>query len=88
MKQLIINAQAILSKEDLYRMINEELKLPEWQGNNLDALWDTLSVWNEPLQIIVEHQYLLLAVLGQYGQNFLELLDDLAEENSNITIQS
>ena len=87
MKQIVIKGDLLFSKEDLYQVFADGLALPEWHGHNLDALWDTLSVWSEPLQIIVEYQELLLAVLGQYGHNFLDLLDDVAAENINIIVQ-
>ena len=86
-KKISINGAMISDKEDLYQIFMENLFLPEWHGHNLDALWDTLSVWSESLQIEVEQQELILAALGQYGDNFLEMLDELAEENSSITVQ-
>lgn len=86
MQQIIINGEIIFTKADLYQPFINSLALPAWQGQNLDALWDTMSVWSEPVQISVQNEGMLLAVLGTTGQAFLDLLDELAKENPQITL--
>ncbi len=43
MKEIILKGGELISKEDFHKIIKEELKLPDYYGNNLDALWDSLT---------------------------------------------
>lgn len=56
MKTIVIDFNEIKEIEDFYTIIKRELNLPEYFGNNLDALYDVLtSEWEMPLQIKFEH---------------------------------
>jgi RNAse (barnase) inhibitor barstar len=41
--QLVLDGAGIDSEADLHRALTELLGLPEWYGQNLDALWDVLE---------------------------------------------
>lgn len=43
MNSIIIDFKNINSKEDFYPELAEKCELPEYFGNNLDALWDILT---------------------------------------------
>ncbi|MHB9055118.1 MAG: barstar family protein [Paludibacteraceae bacterium] len=43
MKQIIFNFENIKSIEDFYTEAKVKLALPEYFGNNLDALWDSVT---------------------------------------------
>lgn len=61
--------------------------MPDYFGNNLDALWDVLSTASKELEIHVIYSDDLLFELGAYGKAVLRLFLDLGEENKNITIE-
>ena len=43
MKTVVIDFSKCKYPLDLHNEIREKLELPEWYGNNLDALWDMLT---------------------------------------------
>ena len=54
MKTVIIDFSECEYPLDLHNEIKEKLELPEWYGNNLDALWDMLTGFIEtPVSITV-----------------------------------
>lgn len=53
----------------------------------MDALWDILSSWNEPLAIIIEKPTRFVEQLGGYGESVLQLLQDAEEENAMISVE-
>ena len=54
MKTIIIDFSQCKYPLDLHNEIREKLELPEWYGNNLDALWDMLTGFIEtPFSITV-----------------------------------
>ena len=62
MKNITIDFSKCQYPMDLHNEIKEKLELPEWYGNNLDALWDMLTGFIEtPINISVifnpEYEY-------------------------------
>lgn len=47
MNKAVINGEQIRSMSDLHQTLKKELALPEYYGENLDALWDCLTGWVE-----------------------------------------
>ena len=75
---------------ELYRELKEKLELPDWCGENLDALWDALTgIMYTPADIsitkttawqeIQEHANSIVAVMqeaeAQYGEITVRILD-------------
>jgi ribonuclease inhibitor len=54
MKNIVIDFSKCKYPMDLHNEIRGKLELPEWYGNNLDALWDMLTGFIEtPIEITV-----------------------------------
>ena len=54
MKIIVIDFSKCKYPMDLHNEIRKKLELPEWYGNNLDALWDILTGFIEtPIEITV-----------------------------------
>ncbi|MBQ5708222.1 MAG: barstar family protein [Peptococcaceae bacterium] len=83
---LNLDGTVLKSKEELHSTISWQLQLTDYYGRNLDAFWDVLSAWNKPLIIKVTNTAQLYDYLGDYAQSLLELLRDVAAENSTITL--
>lgn len=81
----IIDGRRIKNKRMLHTLLKEELKLSEYYGKNLDALWDEISSSLRPREIVVKNKDQLLESLGDYGERFLETLYDLDKEVYNFT---
>ena len=55
--ELRLDSRMLDDKEALHGEIAKQLQLPLYYGNNLDALWDILTAWGNPLEIIIETSY-------------------------------
>ena len=54
MKNIVIDFSKCKYSMDLHNQLSKKLELPEWYGNNLDALWDMLTGFIEtPISITV-----------------------------------
>lgn len=76
------------NQEALHAHLKERLGLPDYYGENLDALWDCLRVDVEtPIAI----QWLDFAIsqraLGDYADKTLATLRDAQEEVPGLTIE-
>ena len=43
MKKIVFDFKKIKNKKDFYNELAEKVQLPEYFGNNLDALWDIIT---------------------------------------------
>ena len=87
MKRVRLNGNSMGTKELAHLYLKWRLNLPEYYGENLDALWDILSVHSEPLEISLYNKEKLIECLGEYGESIINLLKDISQENINISIQ-
>ncbi|MEA4912980.1 MAG: barstar family protein [Christensenella sp.] len=85
-KRLALNARRMTTREQAHAHIKERLRLPDWYGNNLDALNDCLGEIGEPTQIILRFAPLLEQNLGEYGLKLIRVLENASTENENIRV--
>ena len=53
MNKIILDGKDFKTKEELHKVLKEELELPEYYGENLDALWDCLTGWIDlPMEVM------------------------------------
>ena len=81
-----LNAHKMNTKARAHAHLKERLCLPEWYGNNLDALQDCLGGINEPTRIIVRFTPQLEDSLDEYGTKLLRVLRRSTEENDNLRL--
>ena len=84
MKHVILDGESLLTRSDLHKALREGLEFPEWYGNNLDALHDVLTEYNEETCIELKNPALLDEHLGDYAVYFMRVLRDCMEENSHL----
>lgn len=65
--------------------LKQQLNLPGYYGRNLDALFDLLMEISKNTVIHLIHKDQMIAVLGSYGEILLETLQQVADENRNLT---
>ena len=85
-RRLTLNAKRMTTREQAHAHIKARLRLPEWYGNNLDALNDCLGEIGQPTRIIVRYAPVLEETLGDYGVRIIRVLEQAAKENKNLTI--
>lgn len=84
MKKILLDGNLMKSKKDLFRLIKDKLNIDSFYGDNLDALWDVLSVYEEDLLIEMINTSSLLFYLGGYGNALISAFNDLSDENKHI----
>lgn len=86
MEEIFLDCNKMISKSIAHKYIKEMLKLPDYYGENLDALWDLLSTKSKMISIFVLHEQKLYENLGDYGKQLIEVFKDAADENSSIQL--
>lgn len=84
MNEIILDGSSMTSKTDAHKYIKDQLNLPAYYGENLDALWDLLSTYSKTIAIYVINEENLNENLGEYGKLLLDVFQDAAYENDNI----
>ena len=88
MRDIILDGGKVDNKDQLHAVLKEALQLPDYYGNNLDALWDCLTGWVEmPLMIRWLHFQESEEKLGEYSQLLLQLFRDAEEEIEGFHLQ-
>ena len=85
-KKLFLNARRMDTRERAHAHMKERLRLPEWYGNNLDALNDCLGEINEPTRIVLRFAPALERSLGEYGLTLISVLQQATETNKNLQL--
>ena len=86
MRKIILDIEKMRSLPMLHKYLHTALALPEYYGANLDALYDCLTEIAESTELVVPKKVADEAYLGWYGQQFLQMLQDAAEENTALKI--
>ena len=85
-RRLTLNAKRMATREDAHAHIKARLRLPEWYGNNLDALNDCLGEINEPTRIVLRFAPALERSLGEYGLSLISVLQQATGTNKNLQL--
>lgn len=89
MKTVVIDFSKCKYPMDLHNEIREKLELPEWYGDNLDALWDMLTGFIEtPIEITVIYKPENKAAenLKENVLKVIETFKEASEEDEEIKI--
>ena len=87
MKIIVIDFSECKYPLDLHNEIREKLELPEWYGNNLDALWDILTGFIQtPVTITVTFKPKTQAAenLRESVLKIIETFKEASEEDEEI----
>lgn len=74
--EIILDFSNIKDKTELHIYLKRELQLPDYYGNNMDALHDCLSEHGNNLCITVVHFDVLKQALGDYADVLLQVFLD------------
>lgn len=87
MIKVILDGSSMKNREMVHIYLKQRLKTPEYHGENLDALWDVLSSYSEPIEIELKNEEKLIENLGNYGQSLIRVFKDAGEKNENINFK-
>lgn len=85
MNQFVLDFKGIDSLLALHHYFKQAFSLPDYYGNNMDALWDCLSCcYDENTEIELKNIAALPADMEPVVQIMLELFQDLHDEDGVI----
>lgn len=87
METIVIDFSECKYPLDLHNEIREKLELPEWYGNNLDALWDMLIGFIETpitITVIFKPETKAAENLKENVLKIIETFKEAAEEDEEI----
>lgn len=85
-REFELNFSTCATWGEVYREIKQKLELPDWCGENLDALWDAVTgMMYTPAQITVSANVKNNALLPEI-KKIISLLYEAAEEYGQITV--
>lgn len=87
MQVQVLYGGALRSPQELHQLLARRLRLPDYYGVNLDALWDCLSERSQPLELILYEEEKLLQTLPDFGPRFLRLLEEAQEEGPGFQLR-
>ena len=79
MLKCTIDGAAMLSREAAHAELKRALELPEYYGENLDALYDCACTMDAEVTLV--HPAPMLEALKLYGCKLLETLFEASEQN-------
>ena len=83
-----IDLTGLDSREELHRRLREALPLPEWYGNNLDALHDALGEMEAPLELVFRNADGVSEDMRDYVRALRRLgVDAMLERPKEITVR-
>lgn len=85
MNHFVLNFSEIKTLLELHQYLKEVFSLPDYYGNNMDALWDCLSCcYNENTTIELRNFDVLRKRMEQTAKTMLEVFQDLHDEDGVI----
>lgn len=84
LKEYLLDFTGITTKEELHAYLKAQLQLPEYYGNNLDALYDCLT--GMPLSIVTIVNLEALSSLEMYALSLMEVFEAAAGVNEDLLI--
>lgn len=86
MKTITLDGRKMKSREKVHEYLKLKLSKKGYMGNNLDALWDMLSTYDQEIKIKLIYGDYLVENLEDYGEKILKLFLDAAKDNDRITL--
>ena len=71
----------------MHKYLRAELELPDYYGENLDALYDCLTEVCEPVILKIPQAVAAGSELGWYGARLLTVVQDAAAANPNLQVE-
>lgn len=88
MKTVTLALARMQSIRQLHKYLRAELELPDYYGENLDALYDCLTEVCEPVILKIPQAAVAAgSELGWYGARLLTVVQDAAAANPNLQVE-
>lgn len=87
MREIRLNGSKMVDHASTHAYLKRALELPDYYGENLDALWDCLATDMSGKKIIIYNPEMIRNNLGLYGESIIQLFWEVAEENECIQVE-
>ena len=88
MDRIILQGDNFESIEQLHKFLKDKLELPDYYGENLNALWDCLTAWVDlPLVVEIQSVDLFINKLGNDASEFIQLLEEAVGEIEGFNLE-
>lgn len=88
MKVIEFDGRDFKNIETTHEVIKSKLELPEYYGNNLDALWDCLTGWIDiPVRIKWHNYNESYKQLGNYAEELKSVFEDASNEAGGLEFE-
>jgi len=85
--QIVIHGELIKNIRDFHLAMKHSFNLPDYYGDNLDALWDCLTTWIEtPVEVIWVNFEDSRNSLGNYSKIITDLFGEAQKEINGFSI--
>lgn len=87
MKTITLDLNKMTTIPGMHKYLQKALKLPDYYGKNLDALYDCLSTYPEAITVELPQAVGDSKYLGDYGNQLLLVFQDAAEDNPDLILK-
>ena len=85
MKNIVLDLDCLETREEIHSLLKKELDLPEYYGNNLDALYDCLTELQEDTVISI-CRTVDGSPVSAYLERMQRVFKDAEEENPHLAV--
>ena len=82
-----LDCRKMTDRKAAHAYLKQALALPDYYGNNLDALYDLMTGFLGDARIILRNTNFLEENLGGYGAALLATMTEAAEDNPALTLE-
>ena len=87
MKTVTLALARMQSIRQLHKYLRAELELPDYYGENLDALYDCLTEDCAPVILKIPHAVAAVSELDWYGERLHTVVQDADSANPNLQVE-
>ncbi|WP_314795007.1 barstar family protein [Eggerthia catenaformis] len=80
----IVDLKNVCDEKEFHQALT--IPLPDYYGNNLDALYDVMTSYDKPVKIIFINTCRFKKKNEEFVSLFLNMCDDVTKTNENIEI--
>ena len=84
-QQICLDGSCMTDKAALHSYLRERMELPDYYGDNFDALYDVLTDICAPMKIVLKNTG-YLAEQGGFGRRVLRVFREAAEDNCHLEL--
>lgn len=89
MNVVFLAGKELSSEAKTHEVLKEKLELPDYYGENLNALWDCLTGWvSMPLKVVWTDFDLSKKQLGDFADELLQLFLEAKDEIDGFEIET